>query len=104
MRDDIVPLLEEYCYDDFGKLAELLGKGLVDLNAQRIRRELFEAGRAKDLIDALWSQDVSTDDAAVMTGSEPTTEPGDDDADDTTPTFDSLTERDAQPSTPEPAS
>jgi 5-methylcytosine-specific restriction enzyme B len=79
LRDDIVPLLEEYCYDDFVKLADILGKQLVDLNAQRIRRELFDPGRGDDLRAALWSQDVSTDTAAVMAPAEPTTEADDDD-------------------------
>jgi hypothetical protein len=30
LRDDIIPLLEEYCYDDFATLKEILGNGLVD--------------------------------------------------------------------------
>jgi len=65
LRDDIVPLLEEYCYDDFGQLAELLGPTLVDVSQQRIRRELFEPGRAEELTAALQRPEIATAAAAV---------------------------------------
>jgi 5-methylcytosine-specific restriction protein B len=32
LRDDIVPLLEEYCYDDFAALQNILGPGLVGMS------------------------------------------------------------------------
>jgi 5-methylcytosine-specific restriction protein B len=67
LRDDIVPLLEEFAYDDFGQLVEMLGSGLVDQQGQRIKRELFEADRATDLIAALLSPEIATTAAAVMT-------------------------------------
>ena len=41
LRDDIIPLLEEYCYEDFNLLKDILGSGLVDPEAGRIREELF---------------------------------------------------------------
>jgi 5-methylcytosine-specific restriction enzyme B len=53
LRDDIIPLLEEYCYDDFGTLKELLGGELVDSEAGRIREEIFGANREGDLIQAV---------------------------------------------------
>jgi 5-methylcytosine-specific restriction protein B len=53
LRDDIVPLLEEYCYDDFGTLRDILGAALVDAEGGRIREELFRAGREGDLIQAV---------------------------------------------------
>jgi 5-methylcytosine-specific restriction protein B len=53
LRDDIIPLLEEYCYDDFGTLKELLGGELVDSEAGRIREEIFGANREEDLIQAV---------------------------------------------------
>ena len=31
VRDEIIPLLEEYCYEDFDALHSILGSGLVDL-------------------------------------------------------------------------
>jgi 5-methylcytosine-specific restriction protein B len=53
LEDDILPLLEEYCYEDYEALEKILGKGLVDRDNQRIRHELFEPNRQDDLIQAL---------------------------------------------------
>jgi 5-methylcytosine-specific restriction enzyme B len=53
LRDDIIPLLEEYCYDDFQTLGDILGKRIVDTDAGRIREELFEPNREEDLIQAV---------------------------------------------------
>lgn len=53
LRDDIIPLLEEYCYEDYTTLATILGDQLVDSTAQRIRHELFDDGSESDLIQAL---------------------------------------------------
>jgi len=52
-RDDIIPLLEEYCYEDYTTLATILGDQLVDSAAQRICHELFDDGQESDLIQAL---------------------------------------------------
>ena len=52
-RDDIIPLLEEYCYEDYTTLATILGDQLVDSSAQRICHELFDDGQESDLIQAL---------------------------------------------------
>jgi 5-methylcytosine-specific restriction protein B len=41
LRDDIIPLLEEYCYDDFGMLRDILGSELVDADSGRIREDIF---------------------------------------------------------------
>ncbi|TWU40001.1 5-methylcytosine-specific restriction enzyme B [Novipirellula aureliae] len=53
IRDDIIPLLEEYCYEDYTALANILGHELVDSDKQEIRQELLEAGREDDLVAAL---------------------------------------------------
>ena len=53
LAEDIVPLLEEYCYEDYEALRAILGPGLVDLEQRRIRRELFEPGRRADLVAAI---------------------------------------------------
>ncbi|HTS47397.1 MAG TPA: AAA family ATPase [Bryobacteraceae bacterium] len=53
LAEDLVPLLEEYCYEDYGALARILGPGLVDEAGQRIREELFAAGRRAELVQAL---------------------------------------------------
>lgn len=52
-RDDIIPLLEEYCYEDYTTLATILGNLLVDSSEQRICHELFNDGQESDLIQAL---------------------------------------------------
>ena len=45
IRDDVIPLLEEYCYENYGTLSEILGTVLVDVASARIRHELFEDGQ-----------------------------------------------------------
>jgi 5-methylcytosine-specific restriction protein B len=41
IQDDLLPLLEEYCYEDYQALEQILGKALVDSENQRYRLELF---------------------------------------------------------------
>ena len=53
LAEDLVPLLEEYCYEDYGALARILGPGLVDEAGQRIREELFAPGKRAELVQAL---------------------------------------------------
>ena len=53
IRDDIIPLLEEYCYEDYATLANILGADLVDVGLQRIRQELFDDGQEENLIQVL---------------------------------------------------
>ena len=53
IRDDIVPLLEEYSYEDYTTLAAILGEQLVDVGSQRICHELFDEGHEEELIQAL---------------------------------------------------
>lgn len=58
LRDEIVPLLEEYCYDDFHTLQQILGKDLVDAEAARIVDELFLPEREDDLLQAVRYEEV----------------------------------------------
>jgi 5-methylcytosine-specific restriction protein B len=53
LRDEIIPLLEEYCYDDFDTLKAILGESLVDSENKRIREEIFAAGREESLVQAV---------------------------------------------------
>jgi len=53
IAEDIIPLLEEYCYEDYGALTEILGQAMVDGERQRVREELFLPARRQDLIQAL---------------------------------------------------
>ncbi|MEQ8852804.1 DUF4357 domain-containing protein [Gimesia sp.] len=67
IRDDIIPLLEEYCYEDYTTLATILGDQLVDSMEQRICSDLFDDGQESDLIQALLSPcpEISTSSEAV---------------------------------------
>ncbi len=53
LAEDIVPLVEEYCYEDYAVLESILGDDLVDTRSQRIRDELFTPDRADHLLTAL---------------------------------------------------
>jgi len=53
LRDEIIPLLEEYCYDDFGTLEQILGKALVDADAGRIKENIFEAHQEEAFLQAI---------------------------------------------------
>ena len=48
-----MPLLEEYCYEDYTILEKLLGFSLVDVQGQRVRQDLFELSNRTLLIQAL---------------------------------------------------
>ncbi|HEY5004599.1 MAG TPA: AAA family ATPase [Ktedonobacteraceae bacterium] len=72
VQDDILPLLEEYCYEDYGRLEQILGSGLVDSKTQSIRHELFEPSRYPDLVQALLapSPDITTSASAAAAEAE----------------------------------
>ena len=53
LEEDVVPLLQEYCYEDYGVLEAILGQGLVDSARQRVRQEMFARDRVDDLVTAL---------------------------------------------------
>ncbi len=67
LQEDVLPLLEEYCYDDWSRLEQILKKGLVDTARGRFRSELFEPGREEDLVQAVLAiaPDVSASFIAV---------------------------------------
>jgi 5-methylcytosine-specific restriction protein B len=69
LADDIIPLVEEYCYEDYGALTQILGAGLVDETRQRIRDELFVPTRREELVQALLAPSpeiVTSPDAAAV--------------------------------------
>ena len=53
LRDEIAPLLEEYFYEDFHMLQQVLGKDLVDAEQGCIVEELFLPGREEELLQAV---------------------------------------------------
>src|SRR5206468_5138394 len=50
-RHEIVPLLQEYAFEDYRELETYLGKAVVDVDGQRIRPGLFD--NSQSLLDAL---------------------------------------------------
>jgi hypothetical protein len=40
-RQEVLPLLQEYCYDDYGVLAEYIGRGLVDEEDLALRADVL---------------------------------------------------------------
>ena len=87
LQEDILPLLEEYCYEDWEALARILGEGLVDVAERRFRQELFAINRQDELVQAILAAtpDVSASaiavavDAATQTADEPEDDPDTDD-------------------------
>jgi len=56
-RQEILPLLQEYCYDDYGALAHYLGSQLVDQQAQVLREDkLADAGALVAALEDEFSQ------------------------------------------------
>ncbi len=53
LQEDILPLLQEYCYDDYTALANILGTGFIDSQKQQIREELFHPANRDKLTLAL---------------------------------------------------
>lgn len=80
IREDIIPLLEEYCYEDYSALRQILGATLVDELNQIVHHDLFEPGRENDLIQAILEPTPDLTTLASVTEAE-SEEPGDEDDD-----------------------
>ena len=67
LQEDVLPLLEEYCYEEWDTLDRILGSGLVDVARRRIKAELFEPDRQPELVQAILAvtPDVSASAIAV---------------------------------------
>lgn len=53
IEEDVIPLVEEYCYGDYSLLAKIMGSGLFDLKNRTVREELFEEENIDMFINAL---------------------------------------------------
>lgn len=53
IKEDIIPLIEEYCYGDYSLMAKILGDGVIDVKNQLVRYELFSSSDTANLINAL---------------------------------------------------
>ncbi len=81
IREDIIPLLEEYCYEDYSTLEQILGKGLVDRDRQQIRDELFEETRQDELVQALLRPELTTSRQALASEAEDPASTGEEEGD-----------------------
>lgn len=68
LQEDVLPLLEEYCYEDYSTLNRILGDGLIDVSAQSVKHEVFKLENRDKLIQALGQAfpEVSTTEEAVQ--------------------------------------
>ena len=87
LREDIIPLLEEYCYEDYKTLEKILGKGLVDIDSQQIHQELFDESRHEELVQALLapSPEISTSSQAQVASEQSLDIESEDEEGETTP-------------------
>ncbi len=53
LQEDILPLLEEYCYENYAMLEKILGSSLIDGQKQQVRQELFDPSNRSILVQAL---------------------------------------------------
>lgn len=74
LRNDIIPLLQEYCYEDYQTLERILGSAIVDLPQQRINVDLFDNKNKDNLVQALVSLDpeIATSRQALQSDREDT--------------------------------
>lgn len=86
LQEDVLPLLEEYCYEDWEALERILGSGLVDIAKHRFKDELFEPEQQSELVRAILAvtPDVSASGLAVeaeAAAAEEASESGDEEED-----------------------
>ncbi len=67
LRGDILPLLQEYCYEDYTKLEAILGRAFVDATKEEISDDIFEPNNREELIQAIFAvtQDLATSAKAI---------------------------------------
>jgi 5-methylcytosine-specific restriction protein B len=70
VRDEIIPLLEEYCYDDFETLKNILNLSVIDAKAGRVREEIFEPNREAELLQALRFEEMQPVELAQLAAGE----------------------------------
>ena len=70
LQEDILPLLEEYCYDNWDTLEQILGKRFVDVNDKRFRTDLLAPDRQDDLVLAMLEPDPTISASAIAVAAE----------------------------------
>jgi 5-methylcytosine-specific restriction enzyme B len=76
LQEDIIPLLEEYCYEDYQLLENILGSGLIDVERQRIKTNVFTD--ETDLLQAILQIDPDLTRSTRVVESQAQTEEDDD--------------------------
>jgi 5-methylcytosine-specific restriction enzyme B len=81
LREDILPLLEEYCYEDYTALEKILGSSVVDVQKQQVHHELFQPSNRDLLIQAVLapSPEITTSLQAVSGEAQAVEEDGEED-------------------------
>jgi 5-methylcytosine-specific restriction protein B len=84
LQEDILPLLEEYCYEDYTTLEKILGSGLIDAQNQQVRHELFDLSNRNLLVQALLAPapEITTSVQALSSEAQTVDEDEDEDGDD----------------------
>src|SRR6266566_6887367 len=85
LQEDILPLLEEYCYEDYATLEKILGSSLIDGQKQQVRQELFDPFNRSLLVQALLAPtpDIITSTQALTSAAQVVDEEGGENGEDT---------------------
>lgn len=72
IQEDVIPLIEEYCYGDYITISKIIGSRFVDVTKQEINHELFNTGNKSDLISALLEPkpEIATSSSVKLEGSD----------------------------------
>jgi len=70
VQDELIPLIAEYCYEDWAALERILGRSLVSAEEKRVRHELFEPSRQQDLVTALLAPEPDLGSSAAVQATE----------------------------------
>ncbi|QGT99477.1 ATPase AAA [Candidatus Syntrophocurvum alkaliphilum] len=53
IQEDVIPLIEEYCYGDYHTISKIIGSRFVNTSTQEINHDLFKFTNKSELISAL---------------------------------------------------
>jgi len=53
VQEDVIPLIEEYCYGDYNTISRIIGSRFVNPSKHEINYDLFSSGNKENLISAL---------------------------------------------------
>lgn len=53
VAEDVIPLLEEYCYGDYSAIAKIIGGRFVDVTRQEIEQAMFSKANRSEFVTAL---------------------------------------------------